>query len=260
MRARIRQAFQWRHLILLMTLREFKRRYLSIGAALAFTFVVSVGSLLVLSAVFGRHFEGQVSVPYPLFVFCGLIPWAFLQSSVSQSVDSFRANANLVRKISFPRELVPLSVVSVNLVVMASSLATLLPFLLYYGYHPNLAWLWLLVAILSVVLLGTGLAMLLSILSVHFIEIRPATELGIMLWFYATPIFYPASIVPPDLAWIPRINPAARIAEIARCALLFRVAPPLESVLVAVGCSLLVFVAGYALVLRLSATLADHVN
>jgi lipopolysaccharide transport system permease protein len=81
-----------------------------------------------------------------------------------------------------------------------------------------------------------------------------------MLWFYATPIFYPASIVPPDLAWIPRINPAARVAEIARCALLFRVAPPLESVLVAVGCSLLVFVAGYALVLRLSATLADHVN
>ncbi len=250
----------WCDLLLLLTLREFRRRYLTIAAGISFTLLVSLASLLALSVVFGGVFRDRVHVPYPLFVFCALIPWTFLQNTASHAVDAFRANANIVRKVSFPRVLLPLSVVAVNAVVMASALVALVPFLLYRGFLPSWHWLWLLVALAAVISLGAGLAMLLSTLSVYYVEIRPLTDVVLMLWFYATPVFYPESIVPARFAWISGANPMTHIVDIARSALVDPSTPSPRSIAIGLGASLVLFAAGLAFVTRHSPTLADDVT
>jgi lipopolysaccharide transport system permease protein len=251
---------QWRELVVLLTLREFRRRFVSMVAGLVFTLGVSLATLLVLSTVFGTVFRDRVTVPYPLFIFCGLIPWTFVQSTLNHSVDSFRANANLVRKVNFPRPLVPLSVASVNFVVLAVSMVALVPFLLAGGFLPDWHWLWMIVALLSAVMVGAGLAMLLSTLGVYYVEIRPLTDVGLMLWFYATPVFYPASIVPPHLSWISRANPMTHVVEIARSALVYRANPPLDSIAIALGCGVVCLAAGFLVLRRHAGDIADRVS
>jgi ABC-type polysaccharide/polyol phosphate export permease len=255
-----RPAREWRDLIVLLTLREFKRRYLTISAGIAFMLLVSLASLAVLSAVFGSVFRQSVRAPYPLFVFCGLIPWNFLQSTTSHSVDAFRANANVVRKVSFPRALVPISVVTVNAAVMASSLAALVPFLLLQGYAPGWRWLWAPVALASVLALGAGLAMLLSTLAVYYVEIRPLTDVMLMLWFYASPVFYPASIVPARFAWISLANPMTHIVAVMRAALLDEGSPSPTSVAVSLLAGMAALAVGSVVMARAAPTIADHVS
>jgi lipopolysaccharide transport system permease protein len=249
-----------RDIIVLLTSRELKRRYLTIPAGISYSLFVSLASVLVFSIVFGSLFQQRVQAPYALFVLTALVPWTFFQNTLNQSVDAFRANANIVRKVSFPRELVPFSVVSVNVVLLATSALALLPFLLYHGFMPSLRWLWFGYAALTVVVLAAGLAMVIATLAVYFVEIRPLTEVGAMLWFYATPVFYPPSIVPAKLAFVTRANPMARIVEMARAGLLSPAGPPLEAVVIATASALLAFTLGLALVRRQAAVLADDVS
>jgi ABC-type polysaccharide/polyol phosphate export permease len=249
-----------RDLLLLLTSREFKRRFLTVPIGIVFSLFASLSSLLVFSFVFGSTFQERLKAPYALFVLSALVPWTFFQSTLSQSVDAFRANANIVRKVSFPRELVPLSVVSVNVVVMVTLAVALLPFLIYHGIYPNLRWLWFGYALLTVVLFGAGLAMIVSTLSVYFVEVRPLTEVVAMLWFYSTPVFYPSSILPAKLTFIPRVNPLAHIVELARAGLLSPLAPPIESVVFATISAIVSFALGVALVRRQAPVLADDVS
>ncbi len=247
-------------IIMLLTSREFKRRYLAVSAGISYSILVSLASVLVFSIVFGNLFQRRLQAPYVLFVLTALVPWTFFQSTLNQSVDAFRANANIVRKVNFPRELVPLSVVSVNAVLLLTSAVSLLPFLLYHGLFPNLRWLWFGYAVLTVVLFAAGLAMVISTLAVYFVEIRPLTDVVVLLWFYATPVFYPASIVPAKLAFVPRVNPMAHMVELARAGLLSPAGPPPESLAIATASALVSFVIGLALVRRQAAVLADDVS
>jgi lipopolysaccharide transport system permease protein len=118
----------------------------------------------------------------------------------------------------------------------------------------------MIVALLAVTSLGAGLAMLLSILAVYYVEIRPLTDVALMLWFYATPVFYPPSIVPERLSWIARANPMAQIVEIARGALVYQADPSLWSIAVGVGVSLILLAAGIVVVGQHAPDIADYVS
>jgi lipopolysaccharide transport system permease protein len=109
-------------------------------------------------------------------------------------------------------------------------------------------------------MLGAGLAMLLSTLGVYYVEIRPLTDVGLMLWFYATPVFYPASIVPPHLSWISRANPMTHVVEIARSALVYRSNPPLDSIALALGCGIVSLAVGFLVLRRSAGDIADRVS
>jgi ABC-type polysaccharide/polyol phosphate export permease len=95
---------------------------------------------------------------------------------------------------------------------------------------------------------------------VYYVEIRPLTDLGLMLWFYATPVFYPGSIVPARLSWISRANPMTQVVEIARSALLYRQSPPLDSVAMALGAALACFALGALVLRRHAGDIADRVS
>jgi ABC-type polysaccharide/polyol phosphate export permease len=136
------------------------------------------------------------STRFPAFILCALLPWNFFSSAVTQSVGSIVENANLVKKVYFPREILPLSVVLSNLVNFGISLIILFPMLFLFRV-PLTPWVSLLpLIVLLQSFLTTGLALLLSTLNVFYRDTKVIMDVAIMAWFFVTPIFYPIDILP----------------------------------------------------------------
>src|SRR4051794_38910969 len=130
--------------------------------------------------------------PYALFMFCGILPWNWFTSSLSESAGSLIAGGNLIKKVLFPAEILPIVSVLANLVNYLLGLLILIPGLIYYQrlhFTPHL--LWFPVTIVIQLIFTAGLALLLAALTVHFRDIRDLLANVLMLWFFATPIIYP---------------------------------------------------------------------
>jgi lipopolysaccharide transport system permease protein len=185
---------RYRGLIQSLVTRELKARYR--GSALGFfwTFINPLLLLLVYSFVFTTVMPNNVQgvQPYALFMFCGILPWNWFSSSLSEAAGSLISGGNLIKKVLFPAEVLPLVSVLANMVNYLLGLLILVPCLIYYHrlhLTPNL--LWFPVTILVQLVFTTGLALLLSALAVHFRDIRDLLANLLMLWFFATPIIYP---------------------------------------------------------------------
>ncbi len=192
--ANLARLVRYRGLIQSLVARELKARYR--GSALGFfwTFVNPLLLLLVYSFVFTTVMPNNVQgvQPYALFMFCGILPWNWFSSSLSEAAGSLISGGNLIKKVLFPAEVLPIVSVLANMVNYLLGLLILVPSLIYYHrlhFTPNL--LWFPVTILVQLVFTTALALLLSALAVHFRDIRDLLANLLMLWFFATPIIYP---------------------------------------------------------------------
>jgi len=199
--------------------------------------------------------------PFALFMFCGILPWTWFSSSLLESSNVLIAGGNLIRKVLFPAEVLPIVTVFAGMVHFCLGLPILAAFLLYYQVPlvpSDLAWFPLIVLIQLVLTLG--LALLLSALSVHFRDIRDLLANLLTLWFFATPIIYAASQAPPAVRRYLDLNPFTHLA-VSYQEVLFRRGPFTEwPRLLAVGCGALAVLAlGYVVFDRLRDTLAEEV-
>ena len=129
--------------------------------------------------------------PYALFMFCGILPWTWFSSSLTEAAGSLIAGGNLIKKVLFPAEMLPIVSVLANMVNFLLGLLILIPFLIYYRrLHAGPELLWFPVTVLVQLVFTTGLALILSALTVHFRDIRDLLANVLMLWFFATPIIY----------------------------------------------------------------------
>jgi lipopolysaccharide transport system permease protein len=158
--------------------------------------------------------------PYPVFVYAGLLPWTFFANSLARSGSSVVGSAHLVSKIYFPRLIIPLSSVGAGIVDFAISTAVMLLIMIYFGvgFSVNLMAAPLLVVL--VVLAGLGVGTLISALHVAYRDFGVLTPFLVQLWMFATPIIYPASLVPEKWHWLLYLNPMAGIIEGFRSAFL----------------------------------------
>src|SRR5262249_31223296 len=150
--------------------------------------------LLIYSFVFATILPNKdpKTTPYPIFMFCGILPWTWFSSSLLESSGSLISGGNLIKKVLFPAEVLPIVSVLANMVHFLLGLIILVAFLVAYQHAPDfldLPWFPLVVAIQLVFTLG--LALLLSALSVHFRDVRDLLSNLLTLWFFATPIIYP---------------------------------------------------------------------
>jgi lipopolysaccharide transport system permease protein len=185
---------RYRGLIQSLVARDLKARYR--GSALGFfwTFVNPLLLLLVYSFVFTTVMPNNVQgvQPYALFMFCGILPWTWFSSSLSEASGSLIAGGNLIKKVLFPAEILPIVSVLANLVNYLLGLLILIPCLIYYHrLHMSLNLLWFPVTIIVQLVFTTALALALAALTVHFRDIRDLLANVLMLWFFATPIIYP---------------------------------------------------------------------
>lgn len=194
MRHNLSNLVRYRGLITSLVARELKARYRGSVFGFLWSFINPLLLLLIYSFVFTKIIPNQVEgvQPYALFLFCGILPWTWFSTSLSDAAGSLIVGGNLIKKVLFPAEVLPIVNVLANMVHFFFGLVILVIFLIFYQHYPSLSDLvWFPVAVVVELVFASALALLLAALAVHFRDIRDILANVLTLWFFATPIIYP---------------------------------------------------------------------
>jgi lipopolysaccharide transport system permease protein len=205
---------RYRGLIQGLVSRDLKARYRGSFLGFFWSFVNPLLLLLVYTFVFKFVMPPPKGTdPYPLFMFCGLLPWTWFSSSLMESSGVLISGGNLIKKVLFPAEVLPIVTVAANMVHFILALPILVFFLVWYSAPltlPELACFPLVVAVQFLFTLSC--ALILSALTVHFRDIRDILSNVLMLWFFATPIIYSYKTAPDLARRFMNLNPFAHLA------------------------------------------------
>jgi ABC-type polysaccharide/polyol phosphate export permease len=219
-----------------------------------------LSQLLILSFVFSTILRvPSDDVPYPLFVFVGLIPWIFFSSAISSATDSVTGASSLVTKVYFPREVLPTSAAFTKLVDLFFGVLILAGIMVYYGEIPEATAWWLPVLFAINLVFVLGLSYPLAALNLFFHDVRFLVGVALTLWFYLTPVIYPISVVPEKYQWVYDLNPMSLFINAYRRVLLQGTAPELDRVLLGLLISVVTFLVGYYIFKKLEPHFADSI-
>lgn len=211
-----------KYLLFQLTSREIKARYKQSTVGYAWIIFNPLIQLLIYSFVFSVIFKFPTGgIPYSIFLFVGLLPWIYLQTSLSTSALVLVDNSNLLKKIYFPREILPYSVIMSKSIDLFFSLLLLAAFMVFYQIplHPT-AFLALPLLLIQVLLM-CGVSLFLSSANLFYRDIQYLTSLILMTWMYLTPIVYPLSLIPKDYIWLYKLNPMVGVIEGYRSAIFY---------------------------------------
>jgi len=214
------ELWQYRELLYFLTLRDIKVRYKQTLMGVAWVIIQPVLTVLIFTLVFNRFVRLDTgSLPYPLFALSGLVLWFFFANAVTNSTNSLLSNSNLVTKVYFPRLFIPAASIGAGLVDLGVAFLLLIALGVYYGVAVtvNLALVPLFILMMTLLALGVGL--LSAAFTVKYRDLRHALPFIIQLWMFASPVIYPASVVPQKWKWLLLINPVAGIVEGFRASL-----------------------------------------
>lgn len=249
----------YKYLLSQLILREVKARYkqsvLSYGWIVFNPLVQLVVYTFVFSIVFKFPTEG---IPYSAFLFVGLLPWIYLQTSLTSSAMVLVDNSNLLKKVNFPREVLPYSVISSKTIDLFLSLLLLIPLFIFYQLSVSLNILYFIPLFLVQVILMSGLALFISASNLFYRDVQYVTNLMLLMWMYLTPVVYPMSLVPNNFLWIYKLNPMVGIIEGYRSAV-FNTAFDWGTILLSLIVSILVFMLGFRLFKKSERVFADIV-
>lgn len=219
----LKELWAYRELLWVLTARDVKVRYKQTVLGFAWAIIQPVMLMIVFSIFFGR-LAGMPSdgYPYPIFVYAALLPWTFFANAVGSSGNSLIGSAHLVSKVYFPRLIIPLGSVGGGLVDFAISAAILLLLMIWYGIGWSLNLLVAPLLVTGVVFTALGVGTFLSALNVTYRDFRYVIPFMVQLWMFATPVVYPASLVPAEWRWLLYLNPMAGMIEGFRSAFLDR--------------------------------------
>jgi ABC-type polysaccharide/polyol phosphate export permease len=255
---------RYRGLIQSLVARELKARYRGSVLGFVWSFINPLLLLTIYSFVFSVVLPGlhsKETEPYALFMFCGILPWTWFSSSLSEAAGSLIAGGNLIKKVLFPAEVLPIVSVLANMVHFVFGLPILAAFLIYYRRLPDAAGLaWFPVAMLVQLTFTSALALILSALSVHFRDIRDILSNLLTLWFFSTPIIYWINEAPGLGKRVLDFNPMTHLIVSYQEILFFEGPVGHWKWLVLVGAiSVLLFLVGYWLFDRLRDSFAEAV-
>lgn len=219
---RLSELWEYRELLYFLAWRDIKVRYKQTVLGVSWAILQPFLTMLIFSLFFGLLAQlPSDGVPYPIFTFTALVPWTFFANGLNQAANSLVSSANLIKKVYFPRLVLPISVVLAGVPDFFLSFLVLLGMSLYYGITPDpfrLLALPLLLALSFVIALGVGLW--LSALNVKYRDIRYVVTFLTQVWMFATPVAYPASLLPERWQPLYGLNPMVGVVEGFRWALL----------------------------------------
>jgi len=216
-----RELWIYRELLYILIWRDIKVRYKQTVLGAAWGIFQPFMSMVVFTVFFGNLAKmPSDDLPYPIFVYAGLLPWTFFANGLTGASNSLVSQGHLISKVYFPRLLIPMSSFGARLLDLCVSLLIMFVMMIYYGIYPGLSLLMLPVLITATFVAALGAGTFLSALCVGYRDVNYITPFMIQLWMYATPVIYPSSIVPEKWRWILSINPMAGIIDGYRSALL----------------------------------------
>lgn len=256
----VRELWEYRELLYFLTWRDIKVRYKQTALGAAWAIIQPFFMMVVFSLFFGK-LGGIPSdgIPYPVFVFCALLPWQLFAFALSESSNSLVGNQNLITKVYFPRLVVPISAVLGGLVDFAIAFVILLGMMAYFHIVPGVAVLALPLFVLLAVTTALGVGLWLSALNVQYRDVRYTIGFLTQFWLFATPVAYPSSLVPERWRWLYGLNPMAGVVEGFRWALLGKSEGPGALLAVSIAVVVLILVGGLYYFRRMEQTFADVV-
>jgi len=254
---------RYRGLIQSLVVRELKARYRGSVLGFLWSFINPLLLLAIYTFVFKYVLPTAVkgADPYPLFMFCGILPWTWFASSLMESSGVLISGGNLIKKVLFPAEILPIVTVTANMIHFFLALPILVVFLIVYRAPLTVGELLCFPLVVAVQFLFTvACALILSALTVHFRDIRDILANVLTLWFFATPIIYPYLYAPDVAKRYMNLNPFAHLAISYQEILFFPGPFGHWKWLAALGAaSIVLFLAGYWLFDRLRDSFAEEV-
>jgi lipopolysaccharide transport system permease protein len=252
------EVWVYRELLFFLTWRDIKVRYKQTALGAAWAIIQPVFIMAVFSLFFGRLARiPSDGIPYPIFVYCGLLPWQLFANSLIESSNSLVANERLITKVYFPRLCVPIAAVLGGVIDFAIAFAILIAMMIFYGIHPTVAIVTLPAFILFACITALAVGLWLSALNVRYRDVRYTLSFLVQVWLFATPVAYPSSLVPDRWRVLYGLNPMASVVEGFRWALLGKNESPGAMLAVSVLVVMIVLIGGLFYFRRMEAEFAD---
>jgi ABC-type polysaccharide/polyol phosphate export permease len=257
------QLVRYRGLIWSLVARELKARYRGSVLGFLWSFINPLLLLAIYSFVFSTILPNRSSdlQPYALFLLCGLLPWNWFSTSLNEAAASLMAGGNLIKKVLFPAEVLPIVSVVANMLHFFLALPIVIGVLLAYRQWPDPVGLgWFPLVVLIQLIFTIGLALPLAALTVHFRDIRDILSNLLTVWFFVTPIIYPWQEAPEAIKRFLNLNPFMHLA-VSYQEILFFEGPfgHLRWLLLLGAISVVFFLFGYFVFDRLRDTFAEEV-
>ncbi len=251
------ELWEYRELLWVLITRDVKVRYKQTLLGIVWAVLQPLLSMLLFSLIFGRLAKlPSDGLPYPVFVYAGLLPWMLFASTVSTASESVLGASTLISRVYFPRILIPLAAAGTAVVDFVIATVLLIGLMLYYGIAPSPKLLLAPALVAALVFAAVGVGTAVAALNVEFRDFRYLVPFAMQLWMFATPVVYPASMIPQRWQWAYHLNPLAGIVEGLRSTFLDR---PLAwtAISISVAVSVAAFFLGVALFSRAERRFAD---
>jgi len=234
---------QYRDLFYFLVVRDIKVKYKQTVLGGLWAIIQPFFAMVVFTLFFGRLAKmPSDGIPYPIFNYTALVAWTYFSTSISGSGNSLIGNSNLITKVYFPRLIVPLSPALAGLLDFCIAFIVLIGMMFYFHIYPTIMILLVPFLVVLMMLTATGVGMFLAALNAKYRDIRYTIPFLVQLWMFASPIVYPASLIPEKYRLLYALNPMVGIIEGFRSALLGTVAFPTQMILISMTVSVALFV------------------
>ncbi|MBP6263577.1 MAG: ABC transporter permease [Nitrospira sp.] len=253
-----RELWASRELLYFLAWRDLKTRYAQTAIGAGWALMQPLLSTLIFTLVFGYLAKmPSDGLPYPIFAFAAILPWTLFSKSLERSTLSVVTEGGLIKKVYFPRLIIPIAATFINLVDFAVGLLILIGMMAWYQQVPQWTVLFLPFFVVIALLTALSVSLWLSALNVKYRDVASVVPLMTQLWMFASPVLYPASLVPESLRWYYGLNPMAGVIEGFRWALLGKTAPDWTMMAVSLAMVALLLIGGVIFFRRVERTFAD---
>jgi lipopolysaccharide transport system permease protein len=256
----LREVWRFRELAFILALRDVQVRYRQTVLGVVWALLQPLLAMAVFTIFLGNFVKvPSDGLPYALFAYIGLLPWTYFAGAAGNASESLVTNSNLISKVYFPRLTIPLAAVGSGIVDLAIGFVVLMGLIMVFGVtpSPNLIYLPALVALAVLVAFAVGVW--LAALNVEYRDVRYAVPFLLQVWMFATPVVYPASVVPPQFQVLLGLNPMAGVVEGFRWAVLGRTDFPAGLVTVSCVVTVVLLIFGLFFFRRMERGFADRI-
>jgi lipopolysaccharide transport system permease protein len=252
------EVWEYRELLFILAWRDMAIRYKQTLLGGLWAIIQPFVTMIIFSIIFGKLAKmPSDDIPYPIFSYTALVPWAFFVNALNKSSLSLFSNSNLINKVYFPRLVLPVSAVIVGTIDFLVAFLMLLIMMLFYGIIPTMAVFLLPFFILLTLITSLGIGIWIATLNVKFYDLRNALPFIIQAWMFATPIAYPSSLLEEPWRSIYGLNPMSGVVEGFRWALLGTETSPGGILIVSSLTACMILIAGMFYFKRVEPTFSD---
>lgn len=216
------ELWRFRELFYILSWRDIKVRYKQTYLGVAWAIFQPITTMVIFTVFFGRLAKIQTDgVPYPIFVYAGLLFWTYYMTALNNATSSLIDNENIIKKVYFPRLILPVSTTITPIVDFLMALIVLFGLMIYYQYTPSLLGILAIPVLLFISMIAaSGLGLFLASVNAKYRDVRYILPFFIQLLLYITPVIYPVSLIPNQWQALLYLNPMTGVISLARYLLL----------------------------------------